>query len=86
MEIKERIVKLREQMKEKGIDIYIVPTADFHQTEYVGEYFKARKIHHWFFRICRDGSNHKNGGAALGRRQIFYPGSKADRGHDGGSR
>ena len=28
MEIKERIVKLREQMKEKGIDIYIVPTAD----------------------------------------------------------
>ena len=32
MEIKERIVKLREQMKEKGIDIYIVPTADFHQT------------------------------------------------------
>ena len=44
MEIKERIVKLREQMKEKGIDIYIVPTADFHQTEYVGEYFKARKF------------------------------------------
>lgn len=30
-------------MKGKGIDIYIVPTADFHQTEYVGEYFKARK-------------------------------------------
>lgn len=44
MEIKERIVKLREQMKEKGIDIYIVPTVDFHQTEYVGEYFKARKF------------------------------------------
>ena len=44
MEIKERIVKLREQMKEKGIDIYIVPTADFHQTDYVGEYFKARKF------------------------------------------
>lgn len=44
MSIKERLLKLREQMKEKGIDVYIVPTADFHQTEYVGEYFKARKF------------------------------------------
>lgn len=43
MNIQERLLKLREQMKGKGIDIYIVPTADFHQTEYVGEYFKARK-------------------------------------------
>ena len=30
-------------MQERGIDIYIVPTSDFHQSEYVGEYFKARK-------------------------------------------
>jgi len=29
-------------MQEKHIDIYIVPTADFHQSEYVGEHFKAR--------------------------------------------
>ena len=43
MSIQERLKALREQMKEKKIDIYIVPTADFHQTEYVGEYFKARK-------------------------------------------
>ncbi len=43
MSIQERLLKLRGQMKGKGIDIYIVPTADFHQTEYVGEYFKARK-------------------------------------------
>ena len=43
MSIQERLKALREQMKEKEIDIYIVPTADFHQTEYVGEYFKARK-------------------------------------------
>ena len=44
MNVKERIAKLREQMKEKGMDVYIVPTADFHQSEYVGEYFKARKF------------------------------------------
>lgn len=29
-------------MKANGIDIYVVPTADFHQSEYVGEHFKAR--------------------------------------------
>ena len=43
MSIPERLTNLRAQMEEKGIDIYIVPTADFHQSEYVGEYFKARK-------------------------------------------
>ena len=43
MSIQERLLRLRNLMKEKEIDIYIVPTADFHQTEYVGEYFKVRK-------------------------------------------
>lgn len=44
MRVEERIAKLREQMKERGMDVYIVPTADFHQSEYVGEHFKARKF------------------------------------------
>ena len=43
MDVNERIEALRRLMEEKGIDIYIVPTADYHQSEYVGEYFKARK-------------------------------------------
>ena len=38
----ERIVKLQQEMKAAGIDLYLVPTADFHQSEYVGDYFKAR--------------------------------------------
>ena len=42
MSIVERLAKLREEMAQKGIDFYIVPTSDFHQTEYVGEHFKAR--------------------------------------------
>ena len=42
--IKENIKKLQSLMKEKGIDIYIIPTSDFHQSEYVGEYFKGRKF------------------------------------------
>ena len=43
MKVSERIAKLRALMAEKGIDAYVVPTADFHQREYVGEHFKARK-------------------------------------------
>lgn len=40
--IQERLQALRKEMSKRGIDIYIVPTADFHESEYVGEYFKAR--------------------------------------------
>ena len=43
MTVSERIKKLQNLMTQKNIDAYIVPTADFHQSEYVGEYFKARK-------------------------------------------
>ena len=39
----ERIQSLREKMKEYRMDAYLVPTADFHESEYVGEYFKFRK-------------------------------------------
>ena len=42
--IQERLSALREEMKKRKIDIYIVPTADFHESEYVGEHFKARKF------------------------------------------
>ena len=42
--IKERLRQLREKMEERGIDIYVVPTSDFHESEYVGEHFKARKF------------------------------------------
>ena len=31
-------------MKREGIDYYYIPTADFHESEYVVEYFKARKF------------------------------------------
>ncbi len=44
MKVTERIANLRSLMTEKGIDAYVVPTADFHQSEYVGEHFKSRKF------------------------------------------
>lgn len=43
MTVKERVAALRVRMKETGIDAYLVPTDDFHGSEYVGEYFKCRK-------------------------------------------
>ncbi len=39
----ERLCALREEMKQNGVDLYLIPTADFHGSEYVGEHFKARE-------------------------------------------
>ena len=41
--IPERLAQLRQEMSKRGIDVYVVPTADFHESEYVGEHFMARK-------------------------------------------
>ena len=38
-----RLSALRNEMEKRNIAIYIVPTADFHESEYVGEYFTARR-------------------------------------------
>ena len=34
---------LREKMRETGIDACLIPTSDFHGSEYVGDYFKCRE-------------------------------------------
>lgn len=41
--IQERLSNLRKQMKDRGIDVYLVPTSDFHSSEYVSDYFKCRQ-------------------------------------------
>lgn len=43
MDVKERLQALREQMRKRKIAAYIVPTEDFHGSEYVGDYFKTRE-------------------------------------------
>ena len=40
----ENLNNLRELMKKNQIDAYIVPTNDFHGSEYVGDYFKVRSF------------------------------------------
>lgn len=41
--INKRVEALRTLMQQQGIDYYFVPSEDFHQSEYVGEHFKARE-------------------------------------------
>ena len=42
--IPQRLSELRREMKARSIDIYVIPTADYHGSEYVGEHFKARQF------------------------------------------
>lgn len=39
---------LRKKMKEKDIDYYLIPTSDFHNSEYVGNHFKIREWYSGF--------------------------------------
>lgn len=43
MDTKKKISALREEMKKEKINVYIIPTSDFHDSEYVSPYFMARK-------------------------------------------
>ena len=44
MSIASRVSALRKIMEERNIDAYIIPSADNHQSEYVGEHFKSRQF------------------------------------------
>lgn len=41
--MREQLLALRKEMKAAGIQAYLIPTDDFHGSEYVGDYFKCRK-------------------------------------------
>lgn len=42
--IMKRLAALRREMKTEGIDYYLVFTSDFHQSEYLDDYFKTREF------------------------------------------
>ncbi len=50
--IKDRLLRLRKKMAEEGIDYYMMPTSDFHNSEYSADFFKVREYFCGF-----DGSN-----------------------------
>ena len=39
----ERLLSLRNQMKEAGVHCMVIPTSDYHNSEYVSDFFMARK-------------------------------------------
>ena len=66
--IRDRLDALRKLMKERGMDAYMIPTADFHESEYVGEHFKCREYMTGF-----TGSAGRS--MPLGRRALLCTGS-----------
>lgn len=41
--ITDRLARLQKAMEQAGIDYYMIPTSDFHNSEYVNDYFKVRE-------------------------------------------
>ena len=41
--MRQQLTDLRAAMARQGVDMYLVPTDDFHSSEYVGDYFKCRR-------------------------------------------
>ena len=51
--IQKRLGLIREEMKKEGIAYYMIPTSDFHNSEYVDDYFKAREYFSGFRVVYR---------------------------------
>jgi len=81
MTVIEKLKQLRTLMNERNMDVYMIPTSDFHETEYVGEHFKARSFMSGFtgsagtLIVCRD--------CPMDRWKVFHSGGKSAEGqHD----
>ena len=75
--IQERIAALRSLMAERHIDAYMIPTSDFHESEYVGDYFKCRKFITGFTGSAGTADYHADRGETLDRRAVFRTGGEA---------
>ena len=47
-EIRDHLNQLRKEMEKEGVDTLMIPTADYHNSEYAAEYFAARKYYSGF--------------------------------------
>ena len=61
--MRKELIALRDAMSRAGIDAYVIPTDDFHGSEYVGDYFKCRHVCVGIYWVCR----HPGGDQGLGR-------------------
>lgn len=78
----EKLRLLRQRMQEQGMDAYVVVTDDFHGSEYVGDYFKAREYLSGLYRAppvrwwcCRTAPPCGRTGGTFCRRRISWPGA-----------
>ena len=75
--IQERLAALRSRMKEEHVDAYLVPTDDFHCSEYVGDYFKCRKYITGFTGSAGTAVITMDEAGSVDGRTVFYPGSRS---------
>lgn len=75
----EKLTALRRAMVQRGLAAYLVPTDDFHASEYVGDYFKAREYLSGFTgsagrcSSCRAALSSGRTGATFCRRRASWP-------------
>lgn len=77
MSVPQRLAALRSLMQEKGMDAYLIPTDDFHASEYVGDHFKCRQYMTGFTGSAGTAVVMQGYGGALDRRTLLYPGCGA---------
>lgn len=75
--MRKQLTALRRKMKERGIDIYIIPTTDYHGSEYVNDYFKCREYISGFTGSAGTLIVKQDFARYVDRRQIFPAGSSA---------
>ena len=72
--MRQQLTDLRRVMEAAGVDACLVPTTDFHGSEYVNDYFKCREFFIGVYRFCRDSGGDERRRRPLDRRKIFYTG------------
>ena len=55
--MRQQLINLRQKMQQNQIDAYLIPTTDYHGSEYVNDYFKCRKYIR-LLRIRRNPDHH----------------------------
>ena len=68
--------QLREKMRERGIDVYVVPTSDYHESEYVSEHFACRRYITGFNRLRGDGGGDHGGSGPVTDGRYFVQAAK----------
>ena len=64
---REQLRKLRQKMKEAGISVYVIPSSDCHESEYVCAHYRARGIYNRIYRVRRYGGGYADRRRACGR-------------------